>query len=284
MNAPQPQPDFISQLADEFSVDDFRMPTLPDAVLYMQRAIADDSLNLSRLTELLHKDPVLATRLVRVANSPFYRGVTPIESVGSAVMRVGFTVTRNTALVLLGKSFTARHALVAEKIDCLWEESLQLSAICRVLAAHFGCTECDRGMLAGLICNVGSLLLLTLLDQKLQKVGQPAVIEILLNRHSPEFGRRLLTHWAMDLELITVAEQHIAWQREHEHMPDLADLVMAARCCRRYYTGTDDKAPLPEQLPAWQRLQKYHFRSECAETVIAAAADDIDEMMRLLIE
>lgn len=284
MNAPQPQPEFISQLADSFSVDDFRIPSLPDAVVYMQRAIADDSLSLSRLTELLHKDPVLAARLIRVANSPFYRGVTPIESVGNAVMRLGFTVTRNTALVLLGKSFTAQHALIAEKIDTLWEESLHLSAISRVLASHFGCTECDRGMLAGLLYPVGSMLLLTLIDQKLQQVTQPAIVDILLKRHAPEFGSRLLTHWSMDLELVTVAEQQNAWQRQHDHMPDLADLVLAACCCRRYYIGRDDSTPLPESLPAWQRLQKYHFRNQSAESVINDAAGDIDEMMRMLLE
>ena len=54
---------FASVMADSFQFNDGKLPSLPNAVVYLEKAMRDDSVGLSELSELLSKDPVLACLL-----------------------------------------------------------------------------------------------------------------------------------------------------------------------------------------------------------------------------
>lgn len=275
---------FISQLVDSFRFEDAKLPSLPNAVIYLEKAIRDDSVSLKQLAELLGKDPVLAARLIRVSNSAFYRSVSPAESVPEAVVRVGFSATRNIALVLLRNSFKARHELVTTMINQLWAESLRTAATASALSRYYRLVDANRAMLGGLMYNVGAMLLLTKIDEVVSEVDNPMVIKLMLDKHAPLFGMKLLEYWEMDPDLLLVVANRGNWDRTHEDLPDLTDLILMARCCIPDADGNEPDLTKCEELQSYQRLQQYSKMNEPLTVVVAEAKESIEQTMALFAD
>jgi HD-like signal output (HDOD) protein len=109
-------PGFIDDLAEKLRFDDAALPSMPEAVQQIRQSLNGNGVTISRLSQIIQKDPVLATRIVRAGNSAMYRTVQPVESVNDAVMRMGLSRTQNIAIVLLKNSFQARHKLIRDRI------------------------------------------------------------------------------------------------------------------------------------------------------------------------
>lgn len=271
--------DFVTDLAESFRFDDASLPTMPDAVQHLQKALSNAEVDVGTVSAVLQGDPVLATRIIRVANSSVYRTIQPVECVADAVMRIGLTQTRNVALVLLENSFRARHTLIDDRICWLWSESLHIASIAFVLAKHYGFIQPDRAVLGGLLSNVGALLLLTHIDAKLERIDNDKILDIFINQYAAEFGARLLEYWEMDSELIMVAEHRDDWRREHGAPPDLADLVLISKCCRQYDFPLDYGLPSHMTLPAYTKVEAIYPRTVPLPALVAESSDTIRAMM-----
>lgn len=273
---------YITRLVESFGFDDGQLPSLPDAIVYLERAIRDDSVSLARLAGLLATDPVLAARLIRVSNSSYYRAVSPVESVQDAVTRVGYSATRNIALVLLEKSFVARHPLIADKVSELWKESLCTAAVASSLSSQYELVDANRAMLGGLIYNVGPMLLLTKIDEKVASMPHRKVLDHMVSRYARHFGEQLLRYWDMDPDVVDVAANHDNWQRQHVGSPDLADLVLVARSCVPDADGVLPDLARCERLPCYQRIHRFMQKQRTLCEVVADAEASIAETLDML--
>lgn len=267
-------------MADTFRVDEGKLPSLPNAVIYLKKAVSDESVSLSELADLLSKDPVLAARLLRVSNSSFYRAMSPAEDVPSAVTRIGFLATRNIALALLRNSFKAKNDVIAAMISELWMESLKTAAVANALAPHYALVDPQRALLGGLMYNVGAMLLLTKVDEETDAIERVDV-QSMIEDHAPDFGIRLLQHWDMDPEIVEVAANRNNWQRDHEGAPDLADLVLVAHSCIPDMNGRRPDYTYCESLPSYTRIKQYLHLSEPLESIVDAADEAIVKTLDL---
>ena len=265
---------FASVMADSFQFDDGKLPSLPNAVIYLEKAMRDDSVSLAALAELLSKDPVLAARLVRVSNSVYYRAMSPAESVPAAVSRIGFKSTRNIALGLLKNSFKARNDVIAAMITELWMESLRTAAVAQALAVHCTLMDAQRALLGGLMYNVGPMLLLTKIDDNTDSIER-ADVQRLIDTHAVEFGVKLLEHWEMDSEIIAVAGNRDHWVRHHDNAPDLADLIIVSRSCIPDLDGRKPDFDICESLPSYERMRHYLRLTEPLESIVDDAEESI---------
>lgn len=284
MGAPQRKPAFIEELAGELRFDDATLPSMPEAVQYMRKSLAGNDINVQRLSAIIQKDPVLATRIVRVANSAVYRSVQTIENVTDAIMRIGLSQTQNIALVLLQKSFEAKHPLIGSRIEALWEESLHVASIAHVLSNYYGFVQTERAALGGLLSNVGALLLMTVIDSKLERLQHEQILDVMIRQYAPRFGAQLLSYWEMDAELVEVARHRDDWQRKHDAPPDLIDLVLLSRCCSQQglEAAVAIASPPPGTLPAFEKIHSVYPMPLGPEELIVECEAQI-EMMRALL-
>lgn len=276
------QEGFVDRLVEAFRFEDAKLPSLPNAVIYLERAIRDDTVSMVRLAQLLEQDPVLATLLIRVANSAHFKRVSPVENVPAAVSCIGFSATRNIALVLLRNSFTARHQLVADKIGELWSQSLRIAAMASSLSVHYPLVDANRAMLGGLLYNVGAMLLLTKIDEKVKLIPHPVILDHMIDRHAAQFGLKLLQHWDMDPDLQDVVGNRNHWKRNHSHAADLTDLVLVARCCLPSPDGTAPDLEVCQQLPCYKRVQQYVYVGCSLEEIVAGVCESVEETLELL--
>lgn len=137
------------------------LPPMPAVVLRLQQELANEWVNIQRLATLVRTDPTLSGSVLRVANSPFWRGTRQISEVEEAIQRIGLEMLRSLVTVLAVRSskIVEKGPLGSDMAD-FWRHSL-LVAVGSVQIARR--SPMDRATLeqvwmAGLLHDIGALL------------------------------------------------------------------------------------------------------------------------------
>jgi HD-like signal output (HDOD) protein len=157
-------PAILSTIAETAARDELMFPTTTQMALKVQRVLDDPDCSIDQLAKLVRADPLLATRVVAVANSVIYnRSGRAIEDVKSAVSRVGFNTLRVLAAAVVvrqmeGMARTPEHKQLAVR---LWEHTAHVAALCQVIARRVTHVNPDTAFFAGIIHEVGGFYLIS---------------------------------------------------------------------------------------------------------------------------
>jgi HD-like signal output (HDOD) protein len=92
----------------------YSLPALSVVALRLVELAADDTCSARELARLIAKDAPLAVRLLKLANSAFFRGSQPVSTLEGAIVKVGFHRLRIMAL-----SFSLRETFPMGKVGPL---------------------------------------------------------------------------------------------------------------------------------------------------------------------
>jgi HD-like signal output (HDOD) protein len=223
-----------ADLADEIRADitrnDIELPTLPEVALQVREAVESEDTDTETVANVVAKDAALSVRLLQVANSPLYRARTEIDSIPQAVTRLGLKMVRSLVVSLAMKQiFQATSDALDRQFRRVWDDSLQVAAISRVLAGNVAELENEQAMLGGLIHNIGALPILTKIDARWGFDADETVIKALIDDLAPGIGEQILRHWnfSESLASIPTACQDLAY--DPGPVPTYADIVLVAR-------------------------------------------------------
>lgn len=197
-------------LISHFDGHDLQVPPLMQVVERALRRLAKDNCNFSEVARELNEDPVIAGSVLRIANSPLYRGTTKITSVQQGVTRLGHKAVRT---LLLHESM--RSAMFGAKgkdhfAEGLWKRSLASAVVMRELARLCGTDEEDAYLL-GLLHDIGSVLVLRILRGEL-KFGRYQIDEdefdYLCQESHQEFGELIATEWKLPTTVAAIIADH----------------------------------------------------------------------------
>jgi HD-like signal output (HDOD) protein len=74
------------------------LPALSESAGRLLAAIGRNHIDIAVLVDIIGRDPVIAARVLKVANSPYYGFERQIDSVHRAVVMLGLDVVRNIAV------------------------------------------------------------------------------------------------------------------------------------------------------------------------------------------
>ena len=174
-----------------------------------KRALIDDIL------DIIQTDQVLTAEILRAANSPFYGGLNEISTVKSAVVRLGNQeVVRLAVLVTEKCQYKVVNEQLRSYIEPLWRHTQGVAIGCQWLARKLGYRELENeAFIAGLIHDVGKLLLIKVMDQimssddQIQQVAPTLVSELLDTAHT-EYGHKLACLWELPEMYRSVIQEH----------------------------------------------------------------------------
>ena len=155
----------LARIAETASADQLIFPTTTEMALKVQRVLDDPDCSLDKLAKLAQDDPLLAARVVAVANSViFNRSGRAIADIKSAVSRIGFNTLRALAASVVvrqmqGMARTGEHKQMAMK---LWEHTTHVAALSQVIARRVTRVNPDTAFFAGIIHEVGGFYLISL--------------------------------------------------------------------------------------------------------------------------
>jgi putative nucleotidyltransferase with HDIG domain len=131
----------------------------PDVCMRLFELIHDPGTGAREIAAVVNIDPNLTVRLLRMANSAFYNLSGKVETVSRAVTVIGTVDLYQLVLSISAvKTFTdIPNELV--KMDTFWRHSVYTGLLARALAARARVLHPERLFVAGLIHDVGSLVL-----------------------------------------------------------------------------------------------------------------------------
>ncbi|MDR2838798.1 MAG: HDOD domain-containing protein, partial [Azonexus sp.] len=152
----------LDDIAHDLS-GDVNFPTCMEAAILVRNTLKDPQASLDRLVQIIGIEPLISSKLLRLANSVAYNpSGQEISDLTTAIIRLGFEAVRTTSLaVAMDQMLKSRNLATYHDIGLqAWEHSLQVAAIARVLARRIGRIKPEEAMLAGLVQDIGVFYLL----------------------------------------------------------------------------------------------------------------------------
>jgi len=131
----------------------------PSTYLQLNKLVQDPDSAIDDISAVINTDPALATRLLKIVNSPFYGFPSQINTISRAITIVG---TRELMhLVLATSVINAFRGIPASLIDMddFWHHCFATAITAKLLAEECGHKATERFFIAGLLHNIGSLVL-----------------------------------------------------------------------------------------------------------------------------
>ncbi len=256
------------------------LPTLPEVALKVREVVQDPDATAAQLADIIVTDAALSARLLKVANSALYRGRVPVESVQTAVSRLGLQMVRNlvTSLVM-EQMFKPTSRALEKRMRKLWEHSTEVAAVSQVIASKQAHIKTDEAMLAGLIHNIGVLPILMRAETVPGLIDDDALLDQLVENLYPRISAAILKNWQFPLNLITVAAEHANLNRNSgPDGPDLCDVVQVANL--QSYFGTD-KALDPQTRHKVLAFEKLGIDTGISVVELDENSDEYQEALAL---
>lgn len=263
--------------------DKLALPTIPDVSFKIRRAINDKRANSSKIAKVVQIDPSITARLIKISNSPLYRGRRKIESCPEALTRLGLKVSQNiiTAFAMKGV-FTAKSPVIRRRMQELWTHSSYVAAISAVFAHKTPGFDPDRAMLAGLIHDIGVVPILAYADKNADILDNLQDLAETIKELKNEIGVQIIRRWDFPDDFEDIINNSENWYRDSGEEADYTDIVMIAQL--HSYIGKVDikKMPKMDELPAYKKLAAGNLDADQSINILDQAKDEIEHIRQML--
>ena len=131
----------------------------PGVYVRLARLMNDPTSSLRDIADLVSTDPALAARLLRVANSAYFGGRLGVDTIERAVAILG---TQQIHDIVLATSVIRRFSGIPVRLVDMhgfWRDSVFAAAASKLLADRCFIFDSDRVFVAGLLAQLGQLVL-----------------------------------------------------------------------------------------------------------------------------
>lgn len=140
------------------------IPTIPTLLTEITRIFDSPDGSARDAAVLIEKDPAIATRLLRLVNSPFYGLKNPVSSINLACSILGLKVIKNLVVqATVLQTFGGVAEIEEFDAQWLWDHSFKTAVACRLLVESTPCANGlakDDAYTCGLIHDIGKMILL----------------------------------------------------------------------------------------------------------------------------
>ena len=248
----------------ELVTGSIRLVSLPEVCLRVNEMLDEPSVTASDLGNVISQDTSLTARLLKIVNSSYYGFQAKIETVSRAVTVVGLRELRGLVIAASAvETFSNVPDEILNKVR-FWRHSLYCGVIARLLAEQCHVLHSERLFVAGLLHDIGKLVIAQRLPNETQKIAQQAesegrsefeVEQEILGYNHAEVGGELMRAWNMPETLFESVAYHHAPQNAEAGLMETCLIHMANIFTDEAEQGLDMKAetPTPEINPlAWE--------------------------------
>ncbi|MGA1874053.1 MAG: HDOD domain-containing protein [bacterium] len=215
------------------------LPTLPSLALEVMMMAENPESSLADIALILQKDPAIASKILKIANSAFYGYSRQVTNLQNALLLLGL---REVKTIVLGVSivnlFKSSNSEVGYNHQLLWLHSAAVAQIARSLAFKASLFDLEQeAFTVGLIHDIGKIVLdqfrhhdFLKIIHLVQKEGNLTFLEAenrILGVNHAQIGGWLAQKWLFPSDLAEAIEYHHNPQEsKHGHL--LASLAHIA--------------------------------------------------------
>jgi len=218
----------LDKIIAEVERGEVTFPTHADVAFRVRLALDDPDLHLGKAAQIVQAEPLLAARVVALANSvAFNRGGQHVTDVRNAVTRLGIRFVRAlaTAVVMRQMAGGLRSPAYRALSERLWEHTAHVAALANVLAQRFMRAQADMALFAGIVHEVGGFYLISRTDSHPDLFADGSILSA---EAETKVGRAVLSALAVPAEVAEAVET--LWQPRQTSFPpqSLGDLLTLA--------------------------------------------------------
>jgi putative nucleotidyltransferase with HDIG domain len=231
----------------------------------INEVVNDPTTTFSDIAKVVNLDPALSARLLKIVNSSFYSFPSNIETVTHAVSVIGTEQLHDLALAT---TIIANFKGIPDKVlnmNLFWRHSLGVATIARNLAIHCRETNPERFYLAGILHDIGRLIILENLPAEAKEIMERhrevggivwQIEREVLGFDHGEVGAALARTWNLPLSLEEIIGNHHNPGRSKRYPLEttiihLADII--AKAMQLGSSGDEHVPPLDEK--SWDQLK-----------------------------
>jgi HD-like signal output (HDOD) protein len=232
------------------------LPTLPDVVMEILRLCDDQSATTREISQLIEKDPVLTTKVLKLVNSSYFGLSKEIYSVNQALVLIGYNNLKS--LIMSASMLQVFHQdsqVGSFSRKALWKHSIGVGIGARFLAKRFRMGDAEQAFVAGLIHDVGKVIIDWFFhpqfEEIIEKVDRDrcwirdAERQVMQVTHE-EVGSYLASRWNLPDMLKEAIAFHHSPSRSSEHAVTAAQVQLADALIREMGIGYGGDPTIPQ--------------------------------------
>ncbi|KPL06858.1 hypothetical protein AMJ86_06885 [bacterium SM23_57] len=250
------------------------LPTLPHVALEVARLANSPNSGMSDLVRIIHNDPALTAKVLKIANSAFYGMPKRIESLNMALVVLGMKEINNLVTsICVFKAFPVVPGRPTFDRERFWEHSAGCGEIAKVIGHKLSIRVYGVEFTAGLLHDIGKIVMdqyfhddfLEALElSETANISMAEAEERVLGVSHTHLGAWLSSMWNLPPNLVDTIVYHHDPSESKDHrilcsLIHLADLV-----CKQLgigFSGDHTDVSIVDD-PAWSELQQVNPQIE----------------------
>jgi signal transduction histidine kinase/HD-like signal output (HDOD) protein len=230
------------------------LPQLPQVMLKLVKACGNDKSNSDELAHIISADPSLTSKLLQIIGSSYVNLPKEVSNIKTAVVYLGLETIRNIAISSAAMHFFSLSKKLPEfDMAQFWYHSYKCGVIARKIALENNFSDPDDFFLAGLLHDIGRLVLMQTFPKEYQALLQTDFSETellngemdLFGADAPQISSLLFSHWNLN----SLASDAVLFINEpvdkiREEVAYIKTVYMA-----NILSGPDSMEEIPQLLP-----------------------------------
>lgn len=214
------------------------LPTPPSIALQVLEKASRPHCTIADIGHIISRDPALCGRILKMVNSALFGIPRAVTSIDRALNLLGLKRVRSLVLSLSLPTMQVRSKMNPRMRD-YWKASVAGAIAAREMATRMNHVDPDSEMVAGLLCDLGTLILQEVYpDQYLQVLAYPPEIlvtsqceleEKLFGLNHAEVSAFILQRWRLPADVTEAIRLH--------HKPSEAKPAVADRAYLLYFAN-----------------------------------------------
>jgi len=273
---------FVTELASELSWGKIDLPGIPDIAMRVRKALEDDDVSSELIERVVGSEPVLAARLVQLANSAALNASgRRVSDLHMAIARTGFAMVRTTAIAYAISQLRNQKELkdLEQPLSVLWKRCTLVAAMCRAIAPRISKVNPDAAMLAGLLHGVGELYILTCTRKHERLFKNDVAYRGIIRDWHASIAKAILENWELDEGIVNAVGEFEQYDREHDGPVDLTDVLTVGYLLAAYHEHPSSLELNMNDVAVCRRL---NLGLQDYETLIRESRDEVNALRDVL--
>lgn len=263
--------------------NDLVLPSLPDVALKIREVASDANASVEDVARIIRADASTTAYCISIANSAAHGGVSKVDNVLDAVVRLGIEPTRDLVVAYTLRSLFAGTSTLAKKLmHKAWRHSCRIAALSYILARDVARLNPERALLAGLLHDIGVTVLIKESQSIPELIDDPVLFDRLCHDLSGQIGGMILRAWQFPDVFVTAALEAEFFDKPAVERIQLSDVVMLAHLHDREPAPWSLRAENLADLSIHSKLGAYDLTEDCRLALIEEADQELEELTTLL--
>lgn len=271
------------------------IPTLPSVASKVMQILENPRSSASDVERVIMYDQAMATRILKLVNSAYYGFPRKISTVSQAVVILGFVTVKNLVLSISVADFFVMSGKnrIFNRAE-LWRHSVGTAIAARILARKARFPQLEEAFMAGLLHDIGKVILDQYFPQEFAQVLQVAkekncsVYEAeraVIGISHAVVGRWIADHWNLPQLLVEVIHYHHQPFENKDYWATTALVHAADIMSREAGIGSGgDNVQLTIQPHVWEWLKLKESDYDEVREQLATELEQAEDFLNIGLE